>query len=332
MTANAARLTLGPVLFNWPAEHWRDFYFRIADEAPVDIVYLGEVVCSKRQPFFDPHLPAVIERLQRAGKAVRLSTLALVMNRREQQAIHALVRDLHQADETTTGPLLQESALTVEVNDLSALMALREPVAAGTFCAGPFLNIYNEASLQFLADLGIHHCSLPPELPRTALEALGAAAAAQQQSLEVYVHGRVPLALSARCYHARVHGLDKVNCQFVCDQDPDGLAVRTLDDEDFLTVNGIQTLSHGCLNLIDLLPDLQQLGISHFRISPQSRGTMTALSAAAGVLTGKLSPGAALETMQADSLTAPYCNGFYHGLEGARWVSAEPVRLGGGPL
>ncbi len=39
--AAKASLTLGPVLFNWPAETWRDFYFRIADEAPVDIVYLG---------------------------------------------------------------------------------------------------------------------------------------------------------------------------------------------------------------------------------------------------------------------------------------------------
>jgi collagenase-like PrtC family protease len=47
------RLTLGPLLFNWPAERWRDFYARIADEAPVDRVVLGEVVCSKRQPFHE---------------------------------------------------------------------------------------------------------------------------------------------------------------------------------------------------------------------------------------------------------------------------------------
>ncbi|HUI94161.1 MAG TPA: U32 family peptidase, partial [Xanthobacteraceae bacterium] len=36
-------LTLGPVLFNWPADRWRDFYVRIADEAPVDRVCVGEV-------------------------------------------------------------------------------------------------------------------------------------------------------------------------------------------------------------------------------------------------------------------------------------------------
>ncbi|MET3221923.1 hypothetical protein ABIF35_002710 [Bradyrhizobium japonicum] len=27
------QLSLGPVLYNWAPERWRDFYFRIADEA-----------------------------------------------------------------------------------------------------------------------------------------------------------------------------------------------------------------------------------------------------------------------------------------------------------
>lgn len=44
-TARSATLTLGPVLFNWAPDNWRDFYFRIADEAPIDAVYVGEVVC-----------------------------------------------------------------------------------------------------------------------------------------------------------------------------------------------------------------------------------------------------------------------------------------------
>ena len=40
-------LTLGPVLFNWSPDRLRDFYARIADEAEVDRVHLGEVVCGK---------------------------------------------------------------------------------------------------------------------------------------------------------------------------------------------------------------------------------------------------------------------------------------------
>jgi hypothetical protein len=29
-------ITLGPVLFNWPAEQWRDFYYRVADGTGFD--------------------------------------------------------------------------------------------------------------------------------------------------------------------------------------------------------------------------------------------------------------------------------------------------------
>jgi hypothetical protein len=31
---NPTQLGLGPVLYNWAPERWRDFYFRVADEAP----------------------------------------------------------------------------------------------------------------------------------------------------------------------------------------------------------------------------------------------------------------------------------------------------------
>ena len=70
---NASRLTLGPLFFHWSAEKRRDFYFRIADEAPIDCVYLGEVVCAKRESFFEDFLPVVADRLQAAGKEVVMS-------------------------------------------------------------------------------------------------------------------------------------------------------------------------------------------------------------------------------------------------------------------
>ena len=76
-----AALTLGPVLFNWQPERWRDFYFRIADEAPVATVYLGEAVCSKRAPLFEPHFEAVAERLEAAGKTVVLARWPQVISR-----------------------------------------------------------------------------------------------------------------------------------------------------------------------------------------------------------------------------------------------------------
>ena len=75
MTGTTTELTLGPNLFNWAPQTWRDFYFRIADEAPVSVVYLGETICSKRAPLFTDHYEAVSERLAAAGKTVVHSTL-----------------------------------------------------------------------------------------------------------------------------------------------------------------------------------------------------------------------------------------------------------------
>lgn len=243
-----ARLSLGPVLFNWPAERWRDFYFSIAEEAPVDSVYLGEVVCSKRAPFFAPLLEEVAERLGSAGKEVVFSTLALITNAREAQA----ARDLC-GDET----------LLVEANDPSALGYLR----GRPHMVGPHVNVYNEDTLTYLASEGARRVCLPVELPASSLAALGKAARGRVE-LEVQAFGRLPLALSARCYHARARGLHKDNCQFVCAEDPDGLPLKTLSGQPFLAVNGIQTLSYAYVNLIDELGTLRDMGIAAFRLSP----------------------------------------------------------------
>ena len=93
MTGDAqAALTLGPVLFNWPAERWRDFYFAVADEASIDSVCVGEVVCAKRAPFSAAVLPEVVERLVRGGKEVVLGSPILVADRREAGKISRAVQ------------------------------------------------------------------------------------------------------------------------------------------------------------------------------------------------------------------------------------------------
>jgi collagenase-like PrtC family protease len=297
-----AKLTLGPVLYNWPAEVKRDFYLRIADEAAVDIVYLGEVVCSKRSSFFEPYVPEVSERLARAGKEVVHSTLALIMNAREMETVRALA----------VAPDLR-----VEANDISgaALLAGRPHVI------GPFVNVYNEGTLEVLARNGATRVVLPCELPAESLAVLGRTVGGTE--LEVQVFGRLPLALSARCYHARAHDLHKDGCRYICEQDPDGMALETLDGDGFLAVNGTQTLSHSLCCLLRELAALQDLGMGCFRLWPQSVDMVAVAGIFRGVLDGRDDPAEAETRLGELVEIAPFSNGFYHGREGADLVAAE---------
>lgn len=289
-----AKLTMGPVLFNWKPEVWRDFYFRVADEAPVDTVYIGEVVCSKRQPFFEPLFPEVFERLMASGKDVVLSTMALIMNKREMQS----VRDI---------ALMEE--MPVEANDVSgaALLAGRPHVI------GPFVNVYNEATLAYFADRGAVRIVLPVELP---LASIGKLAGSTRTDLEVQVFGRLPLAVSARCYHARHHGLHKDGCQFVCEKSPDGMDLDTLDGEAFLAVNGIQTMSFTYANLIGDLDSLAASGVSHFRLSPHSCDMVAVARIFRDYMDERLDLGAAYEGLETVCPNAVFSNGYLYGQEG----------------
>ena len=60
------RLSLGPILYYWDREAVLDFYARVAD-APVDIVYLGEVVCAKRRALRGEDWLRIAEELESAG-------------------------------------------------------------------------------------------------------------------------------------------------------------------------------------------------------------------------------------------------------------------------
>jgi hypothetical protein len=149
-----AELTLGPNLFHWPAETLRDFYFRIADEAPVGTVYLGEVVCSKRTPFFEDHLDAVADRLARAGKTVVWCSLSEVVIRRERKLLEAFAR---------------QEGRALEVNNTAALLHLQ----GRPHRIGALMNVYNEATLAYLAERGATHFALLAELPKPVIAVLG---------------------------------------------------------------------------------------------------------------------------------------------------------------
>jgi len=258
MTVPRIELTLGPLLFNWPAERLRTFYAGIAEEAAIDRVYLGEVVCGKRAPLIGEALRDSAERLRRAGKVVVWSTLALPTTPKEVGS---------------SGDLLAAGDL-VELNDISGLAQL---APGASFVAGPLLNVYNEVAAQELMNRGCRRLCANIELPLASVACI--ARACPGLEIELFAYGRLPLALSSRCYHARAYGLRKDSCRFVCDRDPDGLAVNTMEGEPFLAINGVQTLSYG-VHLADTdSTSLYASGVWALRLSPHS-GDLSAVIAA----------------------------------------------------
>jgi len=295
-------LTIGPNQFFWSAETVRDFYRDMA-ATPAARVVLGELICSKRLPFWEGEIPGAIETLQAAGKEVALTTLALITLKRERR----LTADL------------MEMGVPVEVNDLTAL---RHLPAGQPFWVGPLVNVYNEGTLRWLAKRGAVRVCLPPELPLESVATLAAAGAGLGVAVEVWGHGRLPLAVSGRCYHARLHDRAKDSCQFVCEDDPDGRDVETLDGQPFLAVNGIQTLSQSTATVAHQVEALADAGVSALRLSPQSRGFAETVALYHRRLAGGIDADALAAELRGWVPGRALSDGFLTGPAGAAWSGA----------
>lgn len=298
------KLTLGPIQYHWPAERRRDFYARIADEAPVDTVYLGEVICSKRAPFHEPDLPETIDRLERGGKTVVLTSLAEVMLPRERK---------------TTADLATVTSHEIEINNAAGLFAR----AGLPHRIGPFMNAYNEATIAWMAGQGATHVCLPAELPSASIAVAAEAARGLGLGVEVQVFGRAPLAVSARCYHARAHGRTKDNCQFICEDDPDGMPLDTRDGHRLLRINGIQTLSESYVALLPELDALAGMGISDLRLMPQAVDMVAVAALFHDRLAARLDNAEAMARLAVLCPQVPFSNGFFHGTAGYRRIAAS---------
>lgn len=243
-------LSLGPVQYFWSRDFMLDFYAQVADW-PVEIVYLGEVVCSKRRALRHDDWMDIAGRLTAAGKQVYLSTMTLIEAASELGALRRLCRN---------------GEFPVEANDIAAVYQLHR--LGLPFVSGPAINVYNSRTLRKLHALGLRRWVLPLELGFDALTDLRKALPTVE--CELFAWGRMPLAWSARCYTARSAGLTKDDCGMLCAEDPDGRLIHTREDKPFLTLNGIQTQSALTQNLAPHMPAIRDLGIDVLRLSPQA--------------------------------------------------------------
>ena len=298
------KLSVGPILYYWPRQSVFDFYDALAT-SPVDVVYLGEVVCAKRHELGHEDWLAIGENLGAAGKEVVLSAQALLESESDLRALRRLI---------------DNGRFCVEANDLSAVALAAQ--AGREFVAGPHVNAYNGATLKLLREFGARRWVLPLELPRGTLEALQAERPEGMQT-EVFAYGRMPLAFSARCFTARAHNLDKDSCEFRCIDYPDGLAVRTREDGEFLLLNGIQTQSTRIYSLIDQIAALQAARVDVIRISPQQSHTIEIAMLFRDCIDGKVTERSAAQDL-AQWMPDAACNGYWHGRPGMEYLVPSP--------
>jgi collagenase-like PrtC family protease len=251
------KLSLGPLQYFWPRERTLAFYREAADW-PVEIIYLGETVCSKRRELGTRDWIALADELAESGKQIVLSSLALIEAESELGVLQRLV---------------DHGGCWIEANDLSAVQLCRERQLP--FVAGPTLNVYNHRALAMLMDDGLRRWVPSVEQGHTLLRELREAMLLEglpMPELEVIAFGRLPLAYSARCFTARALDVAKDQCDFRCIDYPDGMPLATREGRPFLRINGVQIQGEEITDLGPELPVLRELGVDILRLYPQVEG------------------------------------------------------------
>ncbi|WED23309.1 U32 family peptidase [Vibrio sp. JC009] len=285
------KYALGPLLYFWPKQDVEAFYNK-AKASNADIIYLGESVCSKRREMKLPHWLDIAKELSSAGKQVVLSTMALLEAPSEVNAMKKYI---------------DNGEFAIEANDVSAIQLAFEKKVP--FVVGPAVNAYNAHTLKLFLKQGMTRWCMPVELSRDWLsntliqcEELDIR---NKFEVEVFSHGYLPLAYSARCFTARAENRPKDECETCCINYPTGLQVSSQEGQSVFNLNGIQTQSGYCYNLINDLKSMKGL-VDVVRLSPLGVETFSQLDSF------RANEGGNNPVTIADR----QCNGYWHQLAG----------------
>lgn len=284
------KTSLGPLQYCWEKQKVNEFYQQVA-QSNIPLVYLGETVCSRRRQLKFADYFAIAQMLKAAGKQVVLSTLALLESPSEYTELKKQV---------------DNGEFVIEANDMGAVQAARELKLP--FVCGPSMNNYNFATLKKLHQWGMQRFVMPIELSKEWLAHVVATETPTPFEVEVFGHGYLPLAHSARCFTARQQGLQKDDCQIACLAHPKGLLAQTMDEQPLLRLNGIQTQSASLIDLSCEAEQMRTLGVDYFRVSPHS---LSCIEVAETILS------------QATSDKSLTCNGYWHQAAGFNQIASQ---------
>ena len=286
------KLSLGPLLYFWPKADIEQFYQQ-ACSGPAEIIYLGETVCSKRRELRLQDWLQLAEPLRAAGKQAVLSTLALIQSPSELTEMKRWV---------------DNGELMIEANYLGSIQLAYE--AGLPFVCGPAINCYNADVVELLVKKGMQRWVMPVELSRDWLQQLLAECEKRHIrdhfEVELFAYGHLPLAYSARCFTARAENKPKDQCQLACLAYPQGRLAQSQEGADVFVLNGIQTQSGYCYNLLRDIPAMAGL-VDVIRLSPQGADTHEWLERFDQARDGQI---------PSINRSASECNGYWHRIAG----------------
>ncbi|WP_422641437.1 U32 family peptidase [Vibrio salilacus] len=285
------KYALGPLLYFWSKQDVEDFYNQ-AKNSSADIIYLGESVCSKRREMKPNHWFEIAKELSSAGKQIVLSTMALLEAPSE---VNVMKKYIDNGD------------FAIEANDVAAIQLASERKVP--FVVGPAINAYNAHTLKLFLKQGMTRWCMPVELSREWLSNVliqcDDIGIKNQFEVEVFSHGYLPLAYSARCFTARAENKAKDDCETCCIKYPTGISVSSQEGQEVFNLNGIQTQSGYCYNLVNDLASMDQL-VDVVRLSPLGIETLAQVDKFRANEQG-LAP---------QKIASRQCNGYWHQLAG----------------
>jgi U32 family peptidase len=280
---------------------------------PYDAVYLGNLYCQR----YEGNL---LERPDELAEAVRM---VRDQGRRAYVTTYAAphgpdVDRLRRALEAARAA----GAVAAEVHGPGMAKLVRDEFPELALHVGPFANVYTTAGAAVYGSLGAARIAPPAELPLDEAAALGPAGGV---SVEVTVHGKLPLGVSDSCLLLGCEAELGVRCPDLCQQD-----VFLSRGDWALKSVGTGVLSGRDACLLEHLPRLITDGHQHFRVEAVSETPAYRLAVGRvyrQALTRALAGDPSLDSDWWVSLRAHsragFCNGFAFGRSGLEYVGAE---------